>query len=158
MIERALSGIDETIEADRFSYAPKGEDENGKPYEARMFDLWPTTRDFLARLKDPENGYRTWSKYDQGLYTMCVQRANAAVMRDADAVFVTANNAGSEVVVQNFGDKQQFLATVDDEAAMIKEPDPRVGTVKLRHSNKVRVWWLVGDNSQLNPVVSSMIG
>ena len=46
-------------------------------------------------------------------------------MRDADFIIVTANNAESKVITQNFETHPdtKFIAVVCDEAAMIKESD-----------------------------------
>lgn len=76
-------------------------------------------------------------------------------MKDAHVLVTTANNMGCDVVTQNFREKAKCIVIIQDEAAMIPEPDTWIALTKLRHHEKVRGLWLIGDFAQLGPLYLS---
>ena len=130
MLNRALSNVDGEV---LVSYQPKDDP------EPTLVDIWKNVREFAARLADPDNQYHTWSPEDKALYGFCCRHTNAAVIKDARFVVVTANNAGSKVVASNFGVDVKFIAVLCDEAAMIKEPDQWIPLIKLKECKKIAV-------------------
>ena len=99
--------------------------------------------------------YNTRTGEDKARYGVCCRRGNPEVMKDGHVLVTIANNMGCEVVTQNFGGKA-CIVVIQDEAAMVSEPDTWIALTKLRHHAKVRGLWLIVDFSQLSPLILSL--
>ena len=147
MLDRALSGVDEQV-----MIAYKAKDAK----EEEQIDLWAALREYIARLANADTQYHTWTPEDKARYSACCQRANAIVIEEARFVVVTANNAGTKVITQNFGKTAKFIVVLCDEAGMIKESDQWIPIVKLACYKKIVSLWLAGDHKQLYPLIVSL--
>lgn len=147
MMERARSGVDGPC---MIKYKPKDKTE-----QEEEFDVWKALREYVALMDNPDTYFQTWTEEAKARYAVCCRYGNAEVMRDADVVIATGNNMGCDVITQNFGEKAKFIVKIEDESAMMPEPDTWIGITKLRAYEKIRGLWLIGDYAQLSPLVLS---